>query len=175
MNLHGKGIEVGVATGGFSEHMLKYSNLSLFVSVDMWEELPNRIYKDTNARTKTEQDARYRYVQKRLSKYKQRSKVLKCSSIEASQLFKPCMFDFIYIDANHKYEFIKQDINLWWPKLKRGGLIAGHDYLDGILPQGNFGVKKAVDQFVEQNQLKLYITKSDQFPTWYVVKNKDCC
>lgn len=37
-------------------------------------------------------------------------------------------FDFVFIDADHRYEAIKADIAAWWPKVKAGGRLAGHDY-----------------------------------------------
>ena len=49
-------------------------------------------------------------------------------------------FDFVFIDADHKYESVKQDIDDWYPKVKVGGILAGHDYA-----QTQHGIRKAVD------------------------------
>jgi len=51
--------------------------------------------------------------------------------------------DFIFIDAAHDYESVKKDINAWFPKLKKGGIIAGHDYT------WCEDVRKAVNEFFE--------------------------
>lgn len=60
------------------------------------------------------------------------------------------MFDFIYLDARHDYDGIKEDMNAWWPLLKTGGLFAGHDFVeDGLNKAGLFGVQKAVKEFVD--------------------------
>lgn len=48
--------------------------------------------------------------------------------------------DMVFLDADHRYEFVRQDINLWWPKLRKGGVMVGHDY--GIFQ----GVDKAADE-----------------------------
>ena len=62
------------------------------------------------------------------------------------------LFDFIYLDARHDYEGIKEDLEAWWPLLKKGGLYAGHDFVeDGTNKNGLFGVQKAVKEFVERN------------------------
>ena len=39
----------------------------------------------------------------------------------------PEKLDFVYIDGNHAYEYVKKDIGLYYPKLKKGGVIGGHD------------------------------------------------
>jgi hypothetical protein len=49
--------------------------------------------------------------------------------------------DFVFIDASHEYEDVIADINSWYPKVKQGGVIAGHDYPDWP------GVKKAVKEY----------------------------
>lgn len=55
------------------------------------------------------------------------------------------LVDFVFIDANHEYEFVKQDIELYWPKVKSGGFLCGHDYSGG-----HPGVTKAVDEFFRE-------------------------
>lgn len=60
-------------------------------------------------------------------------------SIEAAQDFENDSIEIVFIDAAHEYEPVKEDINAWLPKVRKGGIIAGHDYL---LPS----VKKAVDE-----------------------------
>jgi hypothetical protein len=56
--------------------------------------------------------------------------------------------DFIYIDGRHDYAGVKEDVEAWYPKLKEGGLFAGHDFVpDGILQTGDFGVQKGVSEF----------------------------
>jgi predicted O-methyltransferase YrrM len=61
-------------------------------------------------------------------------KLIRKSSVDASLDFEDEFFDLIYIDADHKYKSVKEDIQSWYPKLKFGGIIAGHDYDDELLP-----------------------------------------
>jgi hypothetical protein len=62
-------------------------------------------------------------------------------------------FDFIYIDANHSYEEVREDLRLWFPKVKLGGIIGGHDYGFSAFP----GVKQAVDEFCAKHRVKLNV------------------
>jgi SAM-dependent methyltransferase len=65
---------------------------------------------------------------------------LRLSSVAAAEQFADDSVDFVFIDASHEYEDIKADIAAWYPKVKPGGLFAGHDY--------NWtGVRRAVDEF----------------------------
>lgn len=62
-------------------------------------------------------------------------------SVEAAQLYQDGSLDFVFIDANHEYEAVKADIQAWYPKVKKGGHIAGHDYIS------DDRVRQAVDEF----------------------------
>ena len=64
----------------------------------------------------------------------------KLNTHEAAGLFEDETLKFVFIDANHEYEFVKRDIELYYPKVKSGGTIAGHD-------TQSEGVKKAIDEF----------------------------
>lgn len=65
---------------------------------------------------------------------------IKSGSSAAAQHFADGSVDFVFIDANHTYQFVKDDVNAWLPKVKKGGIIAGHDY------NAPHEVKQAVDE-----------------------------
>lgn len=81
-------------------------------------------------------------------------KHLKFPSVEASRLFADEFFDFIYIDANHAYEYVKADLESWYPKIKSGGWVMGHDW-----PWPT--VQRAVNEFVAERGLALHPNSSD--------------
>jgi predicted O-methyltransferase YrrM len=62
------------------------------------------------------------------------------SSVDASKLYEDASLDFVFIDASHEYEDVKNDLAAWYPKIKSGGIFAGHDF-------GWDGVYKALEEF----------------------------
>jgi len=169
--LNGFGAEIGVANGSYSELLINNTPIGKLYLIDPWKD-----YQDPTADrgdcygTQLEQDRRYEFVVNKFKVYGNRVSVLRKESLEAANDFEDGHFDFIYIDANHSYDFVKADINAWYSKLNVNGILAGHDYLVGI--HGRDGVKKAVDEFCFKNKHKLYITGGTKRcpPSWYFIK-----
>ena len=61
------------------------------------------------------------------------------SSLETSKMFEDNIFDFKFIDGCHVYSYIKQDVELWYPKVKDGGILCGHDC--EFIPENDFVVE----------------------------------
>lgn len=73
-------------------------------------------------------------------------RTIRRSSLEASRLYLDRSIDFVFIDAGHDYESVRDDIRAWFPKVKKGGVIAGDDY------GGQWdGVEKAVSELIHLN------------------------
>ena len=83
-------------------------------------------------------------------------------SVEAAALFENRSLDFVYIDASHKYENVKADILAWSPKIKQGGYLGGHDYVDDP-DHPDYGVTKAVNEIVGKNNVVVY---NPDWPSW---------
>lgn len=83
---------------------------------------------------------------------------VKMTSIEASKLYEDESLFFVYIDGNHTYDFVKDDILHWLPKVKKGGYIGGHDIDNVEWP----GVRQAVTEFFGEN-VKIY---TDSWASW---------
>lgn len=73
---------------------------------------------------------------------------IKMDSVGASKNYGDKTIDFIFIDANHEYIYVKNDIEAWFPKVKVGGIIAGHDYESGWAD-----VDKAVNEFFTKKKI----------------------
>lgn len=68
-------------------------------------------------------------------------RLLRLDSRQAWKLFEPLSVDVVFIDAGHTYDEVATDISLWRTRVKKGGIVAGHDY-----GQDHEGVKKALDE-----------------------------
>ena len=95
---------------------------------------------------------------------------IRMSSIEASKLYEDNSLDFVFIDASHEYEDVKADILAWLPKVKVGGILAGHDY-------GTFeGVDKAVNEIFNFADLEIsedcFIYKKKNIEKFYNIEEQ---
>ena len=166
------GVEVGVFNGDFSFHILNsWSNIKLF-SIDCWESQTNETYTDISNSTPAEFEKMYLDVLNRSSLFLDRSVIVRKYSKQAVEMFEDNSLDFVYLDANHKYEQVKTDIEMWFPKVKSHGIISGHDFIeDGVrLVEGyptDFGVQKAVKEFFH-NQLVFHTEEA--WCNWFHIK-----
>jgi hypothetical protein len=166
LNLKGLGIEIGVQSGNYSSKILEYSNLHLIL-LDSWRELND--YHD-KANVNTDQHIMFmNNTLKRLKEFDGRFTLMRELSEIAVDFFKDEIFDFIYMDANHSEEFVYNDLIRWYPKVKKGGILAGHDYLNLKEEINDFGVKDAVDKFFYEKDI-IVNTVDIHFPTWFIQK-----
>lgn len=170
--LTGEGVELGVWKGEFSDFLLSNWKGKKLYSIDPWKNFDADVYIDDMNISQQEFDKIFDDVQAQLSRYENRSKIIRDLSVEAALVFKNESLDFVYLDARHNYKGVKEDIEAWYNKIKAGGLICGHDYLDKIIGNTVFGVKQAVDEFTKRNKLKVFITDKDIYPSWFIIKPK---
>jgi len=87
-------------------------------------------------------------------------KFIRKTSTEAAQEFEDCSLDMVFIDARHDYESAKKDILIWLPKVKKGGILSGHDYSLSF-----FGVVESVNELIGYDNVAI---KTDR--TWFYIK-----
>jgi len=88
---------------------------------------------------------------------------------EDAQQISDQSLDFCFIDADHSYEGCRTDIKNYLRKVKQGSWLSGHDYNHSKYPE--FGVKRAVDEFVNASSLQLELGGNY---TWFVNSMKQC-
>jgi len=117
---NGKVVEVGVQQGDYAWDILRVNNPSELWLVDNWRpwgmghnELRQRTF--------------YTHVKSRFAPF-YNVHILRLNSAAAAATFPDRYFDWVYIDASHDYENVNRDLQTWWPKVKPGGHMAGHDY-----------------------------------------------
>jgi hypothetical protein len=164
------GAEIGVWDGVFSEVLCKsIPGLKLY-SIDCWETYKG--YKD-HTLNHNMQNA-YEVAKTRLEPYG--AILIKKFSMDAVKDFADESLDFVFIDGNHEYEFVKEDINAWAPKVRKGGIVSGHDYYH--FPSGRGGIIKAVNEYVAEHDIELQLTewnkenplRDERQPSWYFTK-----
>jgi hypothetical protein len=147
----GKGIEVGVQKGIFSKFILENCrDLELYM-LDCWD-YQRSDYNDISNVNESEQANNMIEAIENVKNNFSRAKPIKGYSEEVSKYFPDSFFDFIYIDANHTYEAVLKDLNIWYPKLKNNGLFCGDDYSNLC------GVLRAVNQFAKIKNIQLNVT-----------------
>jgi hypothetical protein len=179
------GAELGIQHGGFAAHNLKYwTRCKLYVMVDVWKSQPN--YMDSaNVDDAGHQEA-YEQAMRKIEPWKDKVTVLRMLTAEAAQQIADESLDFLYLDARHDYCGVQEDLALWWPKLKVGGMLAGHDYLTAaevrardagqdwsVCADGSRheqAVKGAVDEFAAVHGLGQIRYTEEAWPSWYLFK-----
>ncbi len=182
LGLRRYGIEIGVCTGGFSEKILKTWSCKKFWLVDPWRHLCD--YFDSYNASDITMERRLKIAKRRLVKWRHKLEWLRLRSDEAVYKFPDQYFDFIYLDANHSYFHVSQDLKMWYPKIRNGGIFAGHDYFNAIADEQfepllgtdapsrkltSYGVKAAVEKFMKEQNLSIRLTW-EKYPTWYFEK-----
>jgi len=82
-------------------------------------------------------------------------KIIKKTSLDASKSINNEL-DFVFIDGDHDYEHVLQDIEIWSKKIKKGGLIIGHDYTWNGDKKTKRSVCNAVNDFFKKNKMDYY-------------------
>lgn len=170
LNLRAKGVEIGVQRGTFSTVLLSHWAGQHLTCIDPWRSFDPASYHDTANVEQARQDANFETTRQRISPFGERASQLRKTSAEAAADFAEASLDFAYIDAQHHYGAVVEDIALWWPKVRSGGVLAGHDYLDGIVRGTDFGVKRAVDEFAQAQGLPVIASLEMDYPSWFIVK-----
>jgi len=185
--LHKEGLrtaaEIGVQQGLYAEHLLNnWPECSEYHAIDLWKSQDN--YMDIANVPDKQHEQYYEATRLRLKKWENIVRYHRNYSSFAVHDIKDNSLDFIYIDARHDFTGVTEDMELYWPKLKCGGIFAGHDFLDahevsgqdwsmdqkGVRRKDGKAVKGAVIEFASKNKRQVLYTSRDTRPSWYFRK-----
>jgi predicted O-methyltransferase YrrM len=159
------GVEVGTDQGEYAEDIILRMPEVKLTTIDPWT--PFTEGDEVLDAEKIEE--RYRTAETRLSPYPNCT-ILRMTSMEAVRLFPDNFFDFVFIDGNHTFDHVYEDIFEWTKKVKPGGVVAGHDYVRDV--ERDYGVIEAVNDYVNNFSIDpLFILKRGSFvPCWMFYK-----
>jgi len=144
-----KGAEIGTARGSYAITLcVNNPNLKLYC-VDAWATYDGlNDYKDQN-----QLDEYLAHAMRRLEPYKG-VEIVYSKSMDAVKQFADGSLDFVYIDANHEFPYVAEDLFYWSKKVKSGGIVSGHDYLKIPRKDGLIQVREVVKAYTEAFNIK---------------------
>lgn len=141
-----RGAEIGVWEGHFSEQLCATIPGLHLTCVDPWQ--PYAAYREKK-NDPVRLEAAYRTTVTRLAPY--HCVVARMISTAAAAKVPDRSLDFVYVDGNHEASHVRADLRAWTPKIRQGGILAGHDYRDNwARPKPYIQVKAAVDAFTAE-------------------------
>lgn len=122
------GVELGVQRGVFTSQTLsRWKSCESYLLVDIWQPLEN--YADLSNKDQSGQDKNYQETLKNTAKWKDKIQICRNLTTVCAAVHNTTKFDYIYVDARHDYKGVLRDLEDWWPLLREGGIMAGHDFV----------------------------------------------
>ena len=182
-----RGIELGVQQGFYfyARTMLqKWTSCKEYHLVDLWA--PQANYKDIANVDANGHELKYQETLANLKPWEDKTHVCRNFTTTCVNQYEDNYFDFIYVDARHDFKGVYEDLTHYWPKLKVGGIISGHDYVeqsdvlynqdwttnyDGTVDETGTVVKGAVDKFAAEVCRQVTVSyRESNWNTWALRK-----
>ena len=157
------GVEVGVLRGDLSRGLVKYLDGPIYL-VDPWETFSPLIYDDVANTKHGVQEDNYKKV---IAELGDKAEIMRMTSMMAYAILgsQEKELDFVYIDANHWYPHVIQDIFAWWRLIRKGGILCGHDFM------AHEGVTEAIINFIKAYNIPRFY--ASEGTDWFIVKDRD--
>lgn len=163
-----RGAEIGVCSAENASVLLQQRPAMSLLCVDCWGDGVSPGFLEYQG-PRCDQAGWVRIKQlalKRLEFAGERAEIREDLSVEAAKAVPDGSLDFVFIDGDHTYEAVCDDLRAWTPKLKPGGLLCGHDYgIPREIIDNELGVKRAVDEWAAK--LCRPIERGKDF-TWFI-------
>lgn len=179
--LIGDAVEIGTHRGVFASQLLRHWNGLTLHCVDPWS-IPQGYEEQAKLlpeKGPTRDDDKTVALEA-LKPYSNRCRIHQVTSVEAAGYFLEGSLDFIYIDGNHEQKYVEQDLRMWWPKLRKGGVLSGHDIIcPGEVDLWGKHIQPAVNWFIaglrtsrEIDPPVYLVVEEDGLPwSYYIVKD----
>lgn len=143
------GVEVGVERGEYSKMICEMNTQMKVWGVDPYEKYEG--YREYNSQS--DMDTLYEIMLEKMSSYinEKQYQIIRKKSVDALESFEDNSLDFVYIDGNHETDYPLSDIEGWIKKVKRGGILAGHDYIR--VRTWTFTIKDALEKYTKENNI----------------------
>lgn len=176
------GVEIGVEKGKNAQTMFEIiPNLKLY-GVDSYREHPQASYAYHAKIRNWDEKYLENCKEQCLGRMKGRNfTLLQGFSEDMVKKIEDNSLDFVYLDGDHSYDFVMQDLIAWGRKLKKGGIMSGHDYyIEKSTQSRRAKVRRALDDYTSVHGIKFYTTDEnhaellgDVYPSWFWVKLED--
>jgi hypothetical protein len=172
LGLRGQAVEIGTHRGDFA-HILLSGWCGILHCVDPWDVPPGyadqaRQLADSNG----DRAGDFAATGRHLAKFQHRARLHRCLSVEALDRFQPESLDLVYVDGDHR--LVEQDVRAWWSKVRRGGMLACHDFLCVNEIDNGWGryVQPALLGFAEELGRDVYMIVEEDNAPWsaYIIK-----
>lgn len=174
-NRIGEGMEIGVHRGDFSLELLEQWQGKKLHLVDPWS---NPTGYEQQSRTLSgsagkNRDEDFECCKRNLASHANRVQYHRMMSSLMYDQIEDCSLDFVYIDGDHRYEYVLHDLRLAWSKTRRCGVIAGHDVIDHPPDGISREIQRALNEFCEEhlvNEVHLVVETLCLPWSFYLVK-----
>lgn len=154
-----RGVEIGTRYGAYAM-MLMNTNPNLYLyCVDPWMRY------DTIRQGK--QDKIYEQAMANLEPYGKRVTIVREPSMEAIKRFRHRSLDFVYIDGDHRFDYVMPDIIYWSYKVKKTGMVMVHDYVAGR----GYGIMPAVNAYTQSHNIRPWFVTRERIPTAFWLRS----
>lgn len=163
------GVELGVESGKFSEILCQNLPDAKIYSIDPWEFYP--LFR--NFKQQKHHNRLYRMAVKKLSVYKN-SEIIRKKSMDAVKDFADESLDFVFIDADHRFQHIVNDLAEWSKKVRIGGVISGHDFGEGERSTDFVHVKHVVPVWAKCHKIHpWFVLDAPGEASWMWIKTRN--
>ena len=173
----GSYVEIGVARGHFTKYILNNTLLSKLILIDPYKNF--KIEEFSCCMNSLDMDKEFEFCKDNLSNHKDKIKFIRKTSSDATIEIEDNSLDIVYIDGNHAYSYVLDDMKNYWTKIRSGGIMFGDDIyeysenkdvikiwdgqpIEHSKSWGKFGVHAALIDFCKEYKLNYYIF-SNQF------------